>query len=134
MNSLVIDASVALKWFVEEDGSLKARKLLKDLQRGLLSVYVPQPFFFEVANFVSRRCGADALLVEKSLDLFFSLDFQTEAISAEFIENTVSFARRYGLTAYDASYLALADLYEVPLLTSDRKLKEKVKLPFVKLL
>ena len=61
---LVIDASVAVKWLVEEDGSDAANRLLN----GNKDLYAPRPMASEVANALWRKARlseideADALM------------------------------------------------------------------------
>ena len=52
----VIDASVAVKWFVDEPDSLLALDLLDSAQGGL---HVPDEFVVDVAGALVRRANED---------------------------------------------------------------------------
>jgi predicted nucleic acid-binding protein len=39
----------------------------------------------------------------------------------------VALARKYGITVYDSSYVGFAQIAGYPLITSDRKLYQKIK-------
>lgn len=41
MTNLVVDASVAIKWFIPEPLSVEARRILDDYQAGSLSLLAP---------------------------------------------------------------------------------------------
>ena len=134
MKDLVLDASVAVKWFVVEEGRPKARNILKDLQLGLTKVYVPQIFFFEIANVFSFHVGIFEDDLNEHLETLFSLGIKSELTTKEFIATSLEAAKKFKITSYDAAYVALAQLLNVDLITADKKLKDKVKLTFVKLL
>lgn len=134
MKDLVLDASVAVKWFVVEEGRPKARKILKDLQAGQVHIYVPQIFFFEVANVFSFHVGINENDLAKYLEFLFSSGIESELTTKELISSSLDLSKQRKITSYDASYVALAQSLKVDLITADKKLKEKVNLPFVKLL
>ena len=56
MQSLVIDANIAIKLFKHESDSDQALALFKYCNRGLAQLFVPAHFIFEVQN-VARRIG-----------------------------------------------------------------------------
>jgi len=118
----VIDASVAVKWFLEEPDSEDALRLQSDFFEGLLSVRVPSVFPYEVMNALhsSRRFSRRELL-ESARDIDRS-GFQTVPLFADYLARTVDLATASAITVYDASYLALAALEECPLYTADEGL------------
>lgn len=134
MKELVIDASVAVKWFIKEDGDIKAKRLLRSVKSGLLSPYVPQIFFFEVGNIISLHTELTLSTVNRFLESLFSLGLKTENVTRGYLGRVTEVSRHYNITAYDAAYVALAQLLGLTFLTADQKLKERVKLPFIKLL
>lgn len=131
---LVLDASVALKWFIDEEGSHKARRLMRSIKGGKVLVYVPAVFSFEVANILSLKENISSELLFSSIRFLYSLGLQSGINSEEFLEKSVRISRDFKITVYDASYVALAQDLKIDLLTADKKLKDKVKLSFIKLL
>lgn len=71
--NLVLDASVALKWFVDEEGSHKARRLMLWIKGGKVSAYVPPIFPFEVASILSLKENISLELLLSSIKLLYSL-------------------------------------------------------------
>jgi predicted nucleic acid-binding protein len=56
MTSLVVDSSVAIKWFVPELYSTEARRVLDDYQTGSLSFLAPDLINAELGNIVCTIC------------------------------------------------------------------------------
>jgi len=93
-----------------------ARRLRDEYHRGRLEVLAPPLLFLELLNVAVRRWGwSEAALLELSASLG-GLGF---SVAEPPLEPVASWVSR-GLTAYDASYVALAEDHEVPLITRDR--------------
>lgn len=76
MSQLVVDSSVAVKWFVAEPYSTEARRILNDYQIGSLTLLAPDLINAEIGNIVWKKqlfqgmAAADAQLV---IDTFRTL-------------------------------------------------------------
>jgi len=119
---VVVDASVAVKWFIPEEGSGRAQAVLES-DRELLA---PDLLWREVANVLwrnYRRQELDARAARRILrDLArVPIDFHPAAGLAEAALET---AITHGITAHDGLYLALAMGQGCPLVTADRRLHE----------
>ena len=125
--SFVLDNSVSSRWFFD-DGSRSdiayAEKVLVALSHQ--TAVIPATWGLEAAN-VLARAEANGWMTrqrtEKSLLLISGLNIEVdeETYSPSFSE-TLELARRYKLSAYDASYLELALRLDIPLATLDEKL------------
>jgi predicted nucleic acid-binding protein len=119
MTEVVVDASVAARW-LEPSGSpltAPAQALLEDYESGRLSVVVPSLLFVELMNVAGRQWRwAEAALSELAtrLETMF-----TDVVDPQLSRIALWTAR--GLTAYDATYVALAEEREVRLVTDDRQ-------------
>ena len=136
MSTLVVDASVAVKWFLPaEDETLipQALDLLARHTKSELRFVVPGIFWAEMGNIFwkavrVRRCPrqyADesvASLQEKNL---------TTVASRELMSDALAIAITFDRTVYDSLYVALALSYNVPLVTADERLANALaaKLP-----
>jgi predicted nucleic acid-binding protein len=120
----VIDASVGVKWFLEEAESDAALALQSDFIEGRLTLRVPSIFPYEVLNALSySRRFRDRELIESARALDRT-DIVTVPLAGEYFEQTVATSSRRRITIYDASYLALAKALGCPFFTADETLLE----------
>ena len=127
MNEVVVDASVVVKWFVQEEWSEEAGALKEDYAAGKVDLIAPSVMPFEVLNAL-RYSGAfnEYELIEAAEALE---DFQITLYGLEgnYAKETVKLAMRRGITIYDASYIALAIVRRAILWTADEKLLKKLE-------
>ena len=127
MKRFVLDASVALAWFVDRPTAPYADHIRELLMRGDRAL-VPPLWKLEIANgfLVAERRGV--LTPSDTVEALEHLDI----VIAQAIENTedsvsmrraLNAGRKFGLTAYDAVYLDTALGQDLPLATLDRQLK-----------
>ena len=113
----VIDASALAAILF---GEVEAESLDLDLSPGQLIASPMLPHeFASICVKKHRRAGLSFDEVLLTLMEFESLDIATEPVSSP---ETVAAAIRFGLSSYDAGYLWLALIKELPLLTLDKKL------------
>ena len=117
--SLVVDSSVIVAALVDggPDGSWAQELLIDDLA-------APHLLPVEVAN-VLRRAAAAGQVSEDVASLAHAdlLDLRLELVPYEAVADRV-WQLRHNLTAYDAWYVAVAELLDAPLATLDRRLVE----------
>ncbi len=122
---VVIDASVAAKWFVDEPGSDSARSVLLDLRDGPTWFAVPELFFVEMLSVLSRMAENEDQL-RQSLAILEDLGFARLALGHETLAKAAELAYSWGLSAYDSVYAATAELLGGVWLTADARAHEKV--------
>jgi predicted nucleic acid-binding protein len=138
--SVVIDSSVVVKLFVEEDLSERAHEILARLVTNefpdSLEAYAPDLMWVECANvlwkYVSfHSYGRDS--AEADLHNLFQLAITPVANSEALVKDAVNLANSYNVAIYDALYLALAQHLNGVFLTADQKLVARVgeRLPAV---
>ncbi len=126
MSRFVLDASIALSWFLHRPTAKYADHVRQLLLRGQRAV-VPSLWQLEIANgFVTaERRGVltplDTTEALQSLDVVLAqaIENSPETVSMRRVLHT---ARQFQLTAYDAVYLETALRQELPLATLDRQL------------
>jgi predicted nucleic acid-binding protein len=124
-DELVLDASVAVKIFLEEEGSGQARMLAASGVR----FAAPEFVMAEIASvFLKRvrrgelpRTYADAAL-DRARGVFDEL-MPTHSLTAR----AFAIAADHGASAYDAHYVALAEARECPLATADLRLVARLR-------
>jgi predicted nucleic acid-binding protein len=132
MKKIVLDASIAVKWFFTESDSEIALKIQKKIEKGNFKVYVPQIFFFEVINVLKTKASTTTDYVKKAVKIIFSLPLKSNKVNEKLFKRANFYAQKYNLSIYDASYIALAKILNINLITADKKLFNKVNLDFVK--
>jgi len=126
MKLIVVDASVVVKWFVEEDFSKDADRIRNDYLNQLIDIAVPSLLRYEVLNALrySYAFGEDELKeIGKVLDDY---QFLTIPLIEEYLDETIRRALKHGITIYDASYIAIGDVRNCKVYTADNKLLNKV--------
>ena len=126
MSDVVLDASLALQWFLEDEADRKySLGVLASLSER--RALVPILWFYEVGNgllmaYRRRRISLnqiDGFLVRlKALPIDVA-----EESPAELLE-LPAFAYAHGLTNYDAAYLVLAIRSKLPIATTDSHLRK----------
>lgn len=135
MSDLVLDASLALRWFLEDEAdrtySLKVLASLAE-KRAL----VPLIWFYEVGNgllMAHRRQRITREQIEAFLTRLKALPIDAAQETGASILELPAFALRHGLTTYDAAYLAIASQFTIPLATLDSDLRKAASLAGVPL-
>jgi predicted nucleic acid-binding protein len=123
--AFVLDGSVTLAWFFEDETDAYAESIEDALARA--KAYVPAIWWLEVANAVlvgERRGRTTEAKATAFLSLLQRLPIvaDEETIARAWHETLIS-ARAHGLSVYDASYLEVALRRGLPLATLDDKLK-----------
>ena len=132
MEKVVADASVIVKWFVDEVYSENARKLRDEFINGSVEIISTELMPYEVLNalkYTKLFKTEELIMIAKSLTLY---GFRLFSLTGKFAERTVEIAMEKDITIYDASYIALAEELKAKLYTADEKLIKKANLDFVK--
>jgi predicted nucleic acid-binding protein len=121
---IVLDASVAIKWFNEknEDYVENAIKIQDQKISGHLEIIVPDLFFLEVLNAFLTKSGFGPQEISTIQQALQKLDLKIIYPDNAIFENTVIIASASDLTIYDSLYIAVAGVYEAPLFTEDKKI------------
>lgn len=127
---LVLDASVGIKLFVEEDISEDVQQLIREalVDPDGVTLAVPDLFFIECANILWKRVKREEYQAGRAMDDLrdlHAMDLPTVS-SAQLMERALAIACLHDISAYDAAYVALAERQGVPLLTADVKLVNKL--------
>jgi predicted nucleic acid-binding protein len=121
---VVVDASLAVKWLIEEVDSEEALALGDSWAEAGVTLAAPHLLPFEVANALHRRVVSEELSTQRTSELVeFLLDMGIELRGAPGLHvRALELASALGQrAAYDSHYLALAEELECDYWTADAR-------------
>jgi len=126
---IVADASVVLKWQLDDEDCIPQATALRDdfYARGAVSVIAPHLLVYEVVNGIATATRQKRIAPEKAIEALgnlIALGVQLKEVEPLRI---LEASLRYNLAAYDAAYLALAEAEKCDLWTGDRSFYQAVK-------
>ena len=130
MKRVVLDASVILKWYLpDEEQGEEALDLLKRYISDDMEIIAPSLLEYEVINglmvaFKRTRLREDAIL--SAIEGFGNLGIRLLGFSGQYAR-LIHFCNTYRRSAYDASYLSVAESEKIPFITADEALYKAVK-------
>ena len=127
MNGFVLDASVALRWFLDNPMPPFANRVKQHLLKGARAV-VPALWHLEMSNglVVAQRrsiltaADVDQAVIDLEQFVAQAVDTETSIVSAR---QSLGTARAFQLSAYDSVYLDLARSQRLMLATLDDRLR-----------
>lgn len=123
--SLVVDASVVIKWFVEEPLHERARQLLK----GRESLYAPDLLVSEIGNIVWKkvvRGEIEKQQAQKIANALHDVPINLQP-SIDLIDHALHIALSIRHPVYDCLYIACAEMLGSTFVTADERLKRAVE-------
>jgi len=125
----IVDASVALKWYVQrgESDVKKAFLLLEAQGRGRCVLRAPDLLLWEVANALTLGRRLRPAEVSEALTHLRGLELDLNAVQWSTLQSAVEIASAADATVYDAYYLALALESGGVLVTADEKFLRKAR-------
>jgi predicted nucleic acid-binding protein len=127
LTRFVLDASVALRWFLDHPVPAYANRVRQAFLKGARAV-VPALWHLEMSNGLAvaeRRsilasADVDQALIDIEQLVAHAVDIDSDIVSAR---QALITARAFQLSAYDAVYLDIARSGRLPLATLDDKLR-----------
>lgn len=133
----VLDCSPALAWALPDETSKRADRFLSEVSRKSV-LWVPALWWYEMANALTmaqrrqRLAEADRM---RLVELYGMLPIQTDThLIPDVMWRFHALAQEYGLSAYDAAYLELAQRRGLGLATLDRRLIKAARKAGVKVI
>ncbi len=129
-DEIVVDASLALKWVLDEPYTVEANDLLENWRERRSKLLAPALFLYEIANALTKRIQRKQLTLaqgQERLGFFLESGPLLQQIGVVH-PRALELADRFRLpTAYDAHYLALAEFQQCEFWTADERLWNSVK-------
>lgn len=121
MDQVILDASVIVKWFSKEKGHEKALEILNQVVEREIVLIEPDLVFYELINALWFGKKLSIRKINRILMEFINLEPKVFLVHPDLTSEILKLINKYPITAYDAVYIALANLEKIPLITADTK-------------
>ena len=122
----VVDASVALRWFLARETNPKAERVLEQILETPEMFVVPELFAFEVFSVLHRLHPAADEVYREGVIPILQGGVSRYPMTPDLAEKAADFVKM-GLTGYDAAYAALARMNDGLWLTFDQKAHKRIR-------
>ncbi len=125
---VVVDSTVAVKWFSRENKTNEALALRDSHVKGLVTLLATPLLSCELANALRYKPDYDKDKLSEAMKYFFGLHLRQFPIDATLLSLASEIAFRGDLTIYDAVPVALARLTKTTCMTADKDIQyEKLR-------
>ncbi|HKZ62079.1 MAG TPA: type II toxin-antitoxin system VapC family toxin [Nitrososphaera sp.] len=119
---VVADASVIVKWFVDEEYTKKALELRQGYIDGKVDIACPSLLPYEVLNALRYNPEFGEEQARIASDALEKYQLRLYPILGEMASLCIKNSFAHGISLYDSSYVSLAEYLGVPLYTADEKI------------
>jgi|Deesub1362B_J571_1020462.scaffolds.fasta_scaffold00005_398 predicted nucleic acid-binding protein len=123
---VVIDSPVLIKLFTKEKDSEKALKILDYYLMEKLDIYISEISIFEMLYILSKYYGYEFDKLKTILSVIINYGFNIIGFSQEILEKAIEIMILEKMSVYTAFNIALALKIGGSIVTTDKKLKEKI--------
>lgn len=116
----IVDASVAIKWFVQEEKRDIALSVLQRIINKPKHFAVPELFYFELAHAFNRLIKKPSPLQLHLLGQVTIFGIYRFSMTPELLSEIIYF-QSLGLSGYDSAYIGLAKILKGKWITFDKK-------------
>lgn len=128
--NIILDSSVVAKWFFPSEEDSKIALEIKELfLLHEITISVPLLIYYEINNLLRtaiKHLRVNEDLAKEAYQGLLELELVTYS-SAELMMMALKTAVTLDISSYDASYIALSEYLQIPLITADQKLVKKAK-------
>jgi predicted nucleic acid-binding protein len=120
----ILDASVVIKWyFTRNESELDIANYFYDkVSKDEIVIVSPDLMIYEVLNFFTSRLEVPLEKINDILSELYDILFVINTDSAIQLKS-FEISRKIKKSIYDSIYIALSEMLDSPLITSDNKLK-----------
>lgn len=129
----LLDSSVLVKWFLEEEGCAKARLFQTRFLEGEYSLAYAELSLYDVANALLYSQQFQPQEIAQAVTALSRIGMQHFSHDSVALQQAIKLSVDLGVAIYDAYLVALAERYGLIFVTADRRLWRRLSsLPFVR--
>ena len=123
---VVVDASVVVKWFAEEEHTDAALRLRDDYVDRTIDIASPSLLPYEVLNALRYNPGLGERHLKEIVEALDKYSLWLAPLEGDLAYACVENSMRHGISVYDSAYISLGQIREIPVYTADRRLINRV--------
>jgi predicted nucleic acid-binding protein len=123
---IVLDTSVILKWYLEEEDSDKALYYRTEYLNQQISITVPDLILYEISNALKYNKDFIVNDVKLVIESIYLSKIKIVSPTIELINQAIEFSSSFDVSIYDSTYLALSSLLNFQFITADEKFYKKI--------
>lgn len=131
---IVIDASVANKLVLDEEGHELVKKIFRSHISETEPIIVPDFLLYEIANTLATKGALSVNRITRSLTKIYRANLNIHHCDEIEVKVAANLAKKYKTSVYDMLYVVVAKKHKADLITADEKFINQTKFKFVKLL
>ncbi len=124
---VVIDSSVAVKWFSEEELTREALSIMGHHVKGDATLLTTPLLACELANALRHKPDYDQNKLREAMTHYYNLHIEEAPIDFRLLSRAGEIAFKGGVTIYDAIPAALAEIRETSWITADETQYSRLK-------
>lgn len=130
---IVVDASVAFKWFKSqnEDFHHESNTILKQHLTGRNKIIAPQFLFLELSNALGTKTSTAIDMAKKHIRNLYKFKIDVYIPDQKDLLDSLTLAKKHHTSVYDMLYAVVAKRNKCKLVTADRNFIEKTKFSHV---
>jgi predicted nucleic acid-binding protein len=124
---IVLDASIAIKWFFADEPQHDLSLIVLDkLRLSPNNFIVPELFHIELGAVLLRKSKWDGNFASEAMETIYQLGIATVSMGKQMTSIGLKAACNYKLTLYDGVYIATSELVKGKWLSADQKALKKI--------
>ena len=131
---IVIDASVANKIILEEEGQDKVEEIFRKHTLKIEEIIAVNLLFYEIANTLATKANLSSNRVTRALTAFYQTNLNIYHCGETEVKEAAKLAKNYKTSVYDMLYAVVAKANGTILITADEQFVKQTGFKFVKLL
>lgn len=126
--TIVLDTSVVAKWFLPEELSAEADRILEEIRLGRTNAAAPDLIVYEFASILWQRRKKGSISGRQADNIMADFEcLPIELVPGDVLgSEALKIAGKTGCTAYDGAFMALASGLGATFITADRRFIRRI--------